>query len=291
MKFIKPNIKHCILFEKILGYQYEIGQKISPIYNKKYEQHGGTSDFTDKDLAKNAVFNLCLYNIEYMFEARESLANNDLHVFSSTIRHIYESIPKMFYMLHEYEDIFYIICNEDYNLKKSQIEYSYFMKRDPIKSKDILKEFLEESKKYPLANGHCMDADYVGDKFKKFTAQYYRDQIYSNEGLKINNYFYAKLSSNAHPNTLRSVDITNNDANNTEHMKILTDLSFLGLYIQINTCCEILVELNEMENAYEFLKNINECVKDHFLITNMYPKNPRYCDNLVIELAESNNNG
>ena len=287
MRFIEHNIKKYPLFEKILGFQYEINQKITPLYNARYDDAVNTQNYTRDDLAENATFLLCGYNIQYLFEAMVALEKDDRYVFANTIRPVYESIPKILYMLHRPEKVFYIACHDQYNSERPKIEYDYLAqnKNKKKKSMNTLEEFLKRVKQYPLAKGYNLNTKYVHEIFRSLSNQYYRNQVYSNESLKNQNYMYAFLSSSAHANIFRHDKIADNNLEKEDtYVKILSDLSFFNLYLQINICHNMLLELDEIADAVDFLKNVNEEIAERLAITVLYPQNPAYQKKLVVEL-------
>ena len=283
-KFIRNNTDDCLLFEKILGFQYELNQKIAPMYNQEYEQTRKIRKITDQELTKNTVFNLCSQNIPFLFEARMMLERNDLSACANTIRSTYESIPKMFYLLHKHDETFYVICHELFNAMKPQLEYDCYQKNKSAKSDQVLSDFIDYIKKTPFGSTHNTEVDIMCDFFQKFSNQYYRNQVYVGERLKLQNVTYGLLSSNSHANTKRFTQIGNNDAETSKkYMKILIDLSFFNLYVQANTCSDKLVETNEMDDVFGFINSVNNELENYFEITNLYPNNPEYMQNLVIK--------
>ena len=283
MKLIETDIDNLQLFEKILGFQYEIHKKASPIIQNKHDQLTNDQKYTKTHLAKYMTFNLCAYNVEYIFIAMESLMGNHLHAAFNTIRPVYESIPKIFYICHCPKDAFYILLQEQYNLKRTYIEHERF-KKGLKNGIGILEEFLSQARKPSLANDCNMDARYVDKKFNKLTNKHYRKQVYTDEQLIMQNETYAVLSSNSHANANRfDRFVIDNNENRSKFTKILADVAFFNFYLLANICHEELKQVGEMKDTVDFLTCVNEEIGDLIQITNLYPRRPEYIKNLVIE--------
>ena len=284
MKFIEDNIREYLLFEKILGYQYEINQKVAPIYNQKYMEPQSVQTFTNQDLAENTVFDLCARNIEYLFAAKVLLEKKDLHALASTIRPIYESIPKMFYILHHVDETFYIICKDWFDTERAQIEYSYYQRSRSIKQSKILGEFCQKIRQSQFAAKYNTEPETMSKFLNKFSNQYYRDQVYAGDQLQWQNYMYGLLSSHSHANIIRRPEIGSGDTEiRQRYMKILIDLSFFNLYLQVNACWRVLADINAGKETNDIVYELNAEIKNHFEITYLYPKHPEYIKNLVIQ--------
>ena len=258
-------------------------KKTSPIVQNTHKQLTDDKKYTKTHLAKDMTFNLCAYNVEYLFTAMESIMSNHLHAAFNTIRPVYESIPKIFYIYHRPEDAFYILLQEQYNLKRTDIEYGRF-KKGLKNGISVLEEFLSQARKSPLAGDCNMDAKYVNRKFNELTNKHYRKQVYTDEQLIMQNSTYAVLSSNSHANASRfDRFVIDNNENRSKFTKILADVAFFNFYLLANICHEELNQVGETKDTFDFLTGVNEEIGDLVQITNLYPQRPEYIKNLVIK--------
>ena len=129
-----------------------------------------------------------------------------------------------------------------------------------------------------------MDVKYVDKKFRKFTNRYYREQVYTDEQLVMQNETYAVLSSNSHANVIRFDRFArDSDENRSKFAKILSDVAFFNFFLLANICHEELEQAGEMKDTHSFLTIVNKEIGNLFQITNLYPQKPEYIKNLIIE--------
>ena len=281
---IQTDITNLQLFEKVLGFQHKVQKTAHPIFQDKHNQLTNDRKYTKKHFAKDITFNLCSYNIEYIFAAMELLKEGHLHVAFNTIRPVYESIPKIFYTYHRPQDAFYIFLQGQYNLQKSHLRYERVKKNLNTEPMSILDDFLTGARKSLLAYDCNMDVRYVDKKFRKFTNRYYREQVYTDEQLVMQNETYAALSSNSHANVTRFDRFAkDSDENRSKFAKILSDVAFFNFFLLANICHEELEQAGEMKDTLSFLTIVNEEIGVLFQITNLYPQKPEYIKNLIIE--------
>lgn len=283
-QFIKDNISCYPIFEKILGYQYEINQSISAIYNEKHTvQNCDSSDIIQQMLMKSSVFNLCTYNIEYLSQAMTSLEYNNLHVFANIIRPVYESIPKMFYMLHHPEEIELVIAKELFKPWSLRKKYDCFMSNTFICKAKLIKMFIQENNQTLSKFDKHVIEELLKGRDDKFSNAWYRKQVYSAKFLKLQDYEYGVLSAGTHANIFRSRDYEKYDKRqNKIFATMLLDLSFFNLYIQFNACHEALDEIQEKMDTCKFIINVQQELKSHIQITYFYPTHSEYKQKLIL---------
>ena len=291
INLIKDNISNLDLFEKLLGFHYEIWKKVYPIFKERHDQITNGQRHI-KIQTKDITFNLCSYNMEYLFAAMESLKRGDLHATYNTIRPVYESIPKIFYVHHKPNDAFYMLLQGLYALQKPYVNYDLSAKNLNNDSKEILKKFLAGIKKSPSSHGYNLDVTYVNKKFKnKLTNKRYREQVYTDEQLENQNTMYGVLSSSSHANVTRFDGFARDyDENRNKFMKILVDITFVSFFLIASICHEELKQVGEIENTYNFLTNVSEEVGDPYQTTNLFPQKPEYTENLFIQPGQNTSN-
>lgn len=286
-QFIRDNIDDYPLLEKLLGFQRELNNALTPVYGKKISNIPTPKNLniTDKMMTEMGATILCSFNIEYIFQAIRPLENNAINVCANIIRPVYESIPKMFYLLHHPEDISIIMCKEDFDVWESQQKYYDFQNKEKELSKrKYFEKFLEtDGKNYFEGKNIEITDDFFSDFTHKFSNAWYRNQIYTNKSLKLQDTTYSSLSLSSHADILRSLMSREYDpVQSKQFMKILTDLSYFNLFLYTNASSEALNEINELVDTVKFLKGIQQELKHHFAMTYLYPDIPEYVDNLII---------
>ncbi len=286
-QFISDNIDDYPLLEKLLGFQYELNNSLIPVYDKKISDipNPKNLNITDKMMAEMGVTILCSFNIEHIFQAIRPLENNAIHVCANIIRPVYESIPKMFYLLRHPEDISIIMCKEDFDLWESQQKYYDFQNnKKELSNRKYFEKFLEtDGKNYFEGKNIEITDDFFSDFTHKFNNAWYRNQIYTNESLKLQDTTYGSLSLSSHADIIRSLLSREYDlVRSKQFMKILTDLSYFNLFLYINTSSEALNEINELEDTMKFVQETQPELKHHLAMTYLYPDIPEYVDNLII---------
>ena len=283
MKFIRDHIREYPLYEKLLGFQREMNNKIAPIYDKKLSEITSKNITTDdKFMAEIGISTLCALNIEGLFHALKPLENNAINIAANIVRPVYESIPKIFYVLQHPEHIHIIICKESFEFWLAKKQYEDFTYDPRITKKEYFEEFLKtDGIKY---DKHLKLND-TSFKYstREFSNTWYRKQVYVDETLKFHNATYGSLSVSSHSNIRRS-DITEPDSLLKKHfMKILTDLAFFNLFVYANSCHDVLTEINELEDTVKFVDSTQKELKRYLTMTYLYPNNPDYLKNLHIQ--------
>ena len=286
-QFIQDNVADYPLLEKLLGFQRELNNSLIPVYEKKITDIPKPKNLNipKKMMTEMGISVLCSFNIESIFHALRPLEHNAFHVCANIIRPVYESIPKMFYLLHHPENISIIMCKEDFDLWEPQQKYYDFQNDEKVLSKrKYLEKFLEtDGKKYFEGENIKVTNDFFSDFTHKFNNAWYRNQIYTNESLKLQDTTYGSLSLSSHADILRSsMSREYNIKRNKQFMKILTDLSYFNLFLYTNTCSESLKEIDELVDTIKFIQGVNQELKTHFAMTYLYPDIPEYLDNLII---------
>jgi len=287
MQFIRDNIDSYPLFEKLLGFQREMNNLLTPIYEKKisYIPIPKNLNITDKMMTEMSITILCSFNIEHIFQAIRPLENNAIHVCANIIRPVYESIPKIFYLLRHPENISIIMAKEDFDLWESQQKYYDFQNNiKEVSKRKYLEKFLKtDGRAYFEGKNIEITDDFFKDFTHKFNNAWYRNQIYTNESLKLQNTTYGSLSLSSHADIIRSSMSREYDpVQSKQFMKILTDLSFFNLFLYTNASSEALNEINELADTIKFVHETQQELRHYFAMTHLYPDIPEYVNNLTI---------
>ncbi len=283
-KFFKNNIDSYQLYKKLLGFQYRMNESVVPIYTKKMDENklrdGTIGD--DKFITEMTISNLCGLNFEYLFHAIAPCEKNANNVMSNMIRPIYESIPKMFYLLRHPEDINIILCKESFNNLLPKQKYHDIQNSKKSTLREYFTKFLKTNGKHFVSHIPTTD-DFFKNFNHSYNAAWYRNQIYTHESLNLQNVCYSSLSISSHANIGRTVlyDTPNPFADNA--MEILTHLTFFNLFLYVNSCWEILEQLNEHADTQRFVMETYQELKSSLEMTYLYPDKSEYLENLVIK--------
>lgn len=294
--FIEKNIVSYPIFEKTIGFLSTLNNVLYEIYSKRANSIKDPKhlNVSDEDLTEQSIVALCAMNVHSIWLALRPLENFSIHGCASIVRPVYESIPKMFYLLKKPEKSHIVILKEDFEHWKSQQKFNDFKNNKKISSsKEYLKQYLltddkksggqkfEERLKI-LSNNEIPEKFYE-DFTRKYTNQWYRDQIYTNEKLKMIDAAYSSLSISSHANIARSRNSIQYDpALHPVMFKLLIDLAFFNLYILFNASYTAINEINEFDNAKNFIINLQMELKNHIAITDLYPNVPEFRDNLIL---------
>lgn len=287
--FIKENISSYPLLEKLLGFTFELNASLFPIYTKRIANISNPKhlNVTNEAMAEGSIVANCALNLHSIWHAIKPLEENSINNCANVIRTVYESIPKMFYVLRHPEDIHLILLHEEFGLWISQEKY-----RDTINNKEIFenseyfKKYLTEDKegiKFQDMLNLNISKTYYKNFAGKYNNQWFRDKIYTNESLKMQDTVYASLSQSSHANFTRSRrEIKYDPILSPQFFKILTDLSFFNLYIFFNTSHTAITELNEFVDTQNFIQEVQTELRTFFSMTYLYPDVSEYVESLIL---------
>ena len=271
LKFVKQNSALCDAFERIIGFQHVIHAKISAKHEKHKDDwaHRGTPD---EILTEVFVLGLLHKNTQYLVSARHVLAQRTLHASGSLVRPVVESIPKSFYLMARSQTIKKFMLVELYPTWKA---------KHPISDQPI-KAFLEFPETRKILNGQATEKEF--NKFcKNYNGTRIRKEIYDGKTLELQNQLYAALSSSSHPSLFRTFTPEHSPKLSRNFMQIITDLSFLNLFLTINSQRRLLDERRFAESR-EFMRKIWKDVGPLSRFAHMYPSKDEYRNNLAITI-------
>ncbi len=275
-KFVNGNIKNLMLFDKVLGFQFAMQYAVKDLRPKQLRD-------VDSNLM-DEIHDLCEYNIEYSLHAITQLEYSNFSVFGNTIRPIYESIPKMFYMLRHPEDTPVIMFKESFGLWKvgqnsnnnELLVEQYF--RDKI-GVDANSNNVEPISTMPYKNIKSILSDR-----KKFTTAWYRRQIYTPESREKRSRTYGILSHNSHANFIRHHKDLNQDMHQARYTEMLTGLSFFNVLLYANAYAQVLLDINEFNDTKKFIEEVYGELGGFLVGASMYPDQTTYTSKLKIKL-------
>ena len=269
-KFIDYNITSYPVLEKLLGFQYEMNNALAKEYDNKMNQIPlpKNKNIPDKLNTEIITFTLCGLNIKYLFQALRPLEHNEIHVCASIIRPVFESIPKMFYLLCHPEDIQYVLCKEHFtNWISTQKYFDKIENRSESTKKNYFKKFLEGEGNVYFPNIQVNIEDLYEKLDNRYSNAWYRKQIYTQESLKLQDQVYSTLSTSAHANIFRSVNTEYDAEMSKKFMKILVDLSYFNLFLYVNAGWTVLEDIDELQDTRKFIDQIPSLLKTHYAMT------------------------
>jgi len=301
--FIEKQIRSYPLFEKLLGFTFSLNSLMFSAYDKVLEkiEEPKNLNTSDKLYAEGAVVGLCGLNLHPIWHALRPLEQNSIQNCSNILRPVFESIPKMFYVLTHPEDIHEIMLREEFGLWLSQRQYY-----DEINQVGISKGFLQQNSsknpsecEYLYLNcylNHNDEGKIMQESLKmnvsktsyksfkgKYNNDWFRNKIYTEESLALQNTSYASLSMNSHANFSRvRSPIKYDPVWSPRFFRTLTHLAFFNLYIYFNASYERINEIGELQNTISFIKNVQNELESYFAMTHLYPDEPEYYKNLIL---------
>ena len=208
---IHDHSDHCTAVESLLGFSYWLNERVTPIYNdSKHAESHKIGYFAHVTFTNNMV--LC-------YSSLLSLERSLYGPCAATMRPVWESFPKIFYLSYNQEDLFPVLL-------KDQIPYTQNLKD----KKRAVENFLARHTVY----GEC-DIDETIANIKKYTRQYFLKSLYSKPTISNVNRIYSRLSNAVHAN------LGNHTYN---YDKSTTDVAFLQLELMLFHNIIIEVECN-----------------------------------------------
>ena len=243
-KIIKNHITHYEVLEDMLGFQYFLNRKFTEYYNSIQDK-----TTLQKFLAPLSVHLLFSYNFQSLQTAFMTLECDFIHQAATTLRTVYESIPKMYYISLFPEEIGKITIYEYiHNLKYEQALVE-------LKEKEY-QSFLNNQELIFETNG----------EFQNFKRDYspsgFRKKLYTKERQKLLQKLYSKFSSSTHPNIRRNETSVDYDSKNTElFFEFLKSLSYFNIEAYLEGNYQLLHEIKLEHETIDFLNNISSKFK------------------------------
>ena len=288
--FIQKNIKSYELLEKLLGFTFSLSAALLPAYEEISNdiENPKHLHISDELMTEGSIAAICALNLHSIWHAIRPLEQNSIHNCANMMRPVYESIPKMFYLLRHPENTSLILLKEEFGLWITQEKY-----RDESNKKEILedieyfKNYLNnnpEGKKQQERLKINVSKTFYHDKFKrKYNNDWFRTKIYTGESLQMQNTTYASLSMSSHANFTRSrTTIAYDPIRSPRFFKILTDLAFFNLYIFFNASHQTISKIGESEDTKNFIVNAQQELGSYYAMTHLYPDVQEYIENLIL---------
>lgn len=260
--FTDSNAQNIALFNKILGFQFEM-------------HHITKGKVPDQ---MKVIHGLCFANIEYSIHAIKQLERGTFFVFHNTIRPIYESIPKMFYMLRYPKDVMPLMIKEYFDLWRihqdsnniESIVDKFFNKLKVVDDEKIFTKISYENLKK------------ITTDRKRFTPVWFRRQIYTPKSKSKRDQTYGMLSISAHANFVRIYNLFSPKPQ--EMLKMLTELSLLNLLLNANAIAQTLANIGEFDDTKKFIMETYDKLDGFLVGSALYPDQTTYTSKLKIKL-------
>ena len=286
LKFIDKNISRYPVFEEILGFQLHI---VHLVKTKIAEEafYSSFHETPDEIIAETINLDLCTHNNDSLYSALRPLEQGITAVYEAIIRAVFESIPKIFYLMKHPEDSRIIQLKEEYRMWC--LDYAFEARADSReipKSNILIKEFIESEHGRKIVDSSRITFDkFFYDNFrKKHTNLWFRNQIYADERLEMQHSIHSILSTSAHANTNRSRLVEKSEpGTRSDAMRLLTELSFFNLFLIINSQKRILVKIDKYGECVDFIKKKDKELGHRFVGTSLYPSHKEYLNNLDIK--------
>ena len=227
------------------------------------------------------IHELCGVNLEYGIYAMRCLKYGSYHVTANIVRPIYESIPKMFYLLRQTQDIPYVMLSEAY---KSWRGWS------PKYSETLVDKFLKDVYDIKADDHRNIIPEAARSTFKKnaskrekFGPAWYRRQVYNKELRKKRARFYSLLSVSAHSNFVRGYG-TPRPRIIEKYPEFVTQLSFFNLFLNANAIAQTLTNIGEFDDAKKFILETYGKLGGLLPGSDLYPDKTTYTKRLKIKL-------
>ena len=272
IEFVKQNSALCDVFGRIIGFQHVIQRNVSDKH-EKHKDDWARRGVPDEILTEVFILGLLHKNVEYLVSARHILARRTLHASGSLVRPVAESVPKSFYLMARPQTIKKFMLLELYPTWKANHPTS----DQPIAA------FLEFPETRTLLNGQQITAKEFNQFRDNYNSTRIRREIYDGKTLELQNQLYAALSSSSHPSLFRTFTPERSPRLSRSFMQIITDLSFLNLFLTINSQKRLLDERCFLESR-EFMRKVWKDVGPLSRFAQMYPSKDKYLNNLAITI-------
>ena len=280
LKFISENIDHYPIFEQMLGFQLNTVHLIdSEISKDRSQLFSNVHEIPNEIIAEVINLGLCRHNNDSLYSALRPLEQDITAVYENTIRTVFESIPKIFYLLKHPEDSRMIRLKEEYRTWHLEYVLIHAGDKEIPRSKELIKEFVESEhgRRIVDASRITFDKKFYGDFSKKHTNPWFRNQIYIGNRLEIQKSIYSTLSTSAHANTNRSRLVEKSEPGTSfSPMKLFSELSFFNLYLIVASQKRMLSKIGKYGECVDFVRKKDQELGSRFAATNLYPSHTEY---------------
>ena len=273
-EFIEQNIGSYELFERLIGFQDAIHNFVS----KKHRESESAwmrrriSDelFTELNLAK-----MLRQNTRYLFSAWRILEHNTIYASGSLIRSVVESVPKSFYLMKHPDTVKKFMLDEVY--------MKYRSKNPPVPHRCSIPKFLKSEIPRPILRGDRI----TPEEFIEFREEHedwkIREKIYGDKTCQLQREFLVPLNAGSHSTAIRFHTIRPSPSLSGSLAKIITDLSFLNLFLTANSQHRVLSNVGLTQDVERFIGKAWQDLGDLDPLTRLYPDEPEYLENLKIK--------
>ena len=281
LKFISENIDHYPIFEQMLGFQWNAVHLIDLKISKDRSQlFSDLHKMPNEIIAELINLDLCRHNNGSLYSALRPIEQGITAVHNNIIRTVFESVPKIFYLLRHPEDSCMIMLKEEYRIW--HLNYVFSARADDKKiprSDELVKEFIESEhgRKIVDISRIAFNKKFCDDFRKKHTNPWFRNQIYVGNQLEIQNSIHSFLSTSAHANTNRSRLVKKSEpGTNVNPMRLFTELSFFNLYLIVASQKRMLSKIGKYDECVDFVQKKDQELGSRFAVTSLYPSYTEY---------------
>lgn len=272
LEFIAQNIGSCELFERLMGFQYDLCDSLVGKYPESVDHK--TSRPTDEFMAGVFLFDILYQNTKYLFCAWRSLEYGILHVSGSLMRNVVESVPKSFYLMARPRSV------KNFLLREKYLTHRY--KSQPSEHGSSIAEFLKSEGAQSLLRGRQITVKEFGQLLHEHDNQAMYREIYDDAPSR-HKEAYSALSSSSHASLLRLDPPWHDPKWSGRLAKMITDLAFLNLFLTANSQHEQLGDLGRMQDVERFICEAWQDLGGLDPLTRLYPNKPEYLENLKIK--------
>lgn len=273
-EFIEQNIGSYELFERLVGFQNAIHNLVSKKHGESgsalKHQHISDELFTELNLAK-----LLRQNIRYVFSAWRVLEHNTIYASGSLIRSVVESVPKSFYLMKHPDTVKKFMLDEVYMIYRS--------KNPPASDKCLIPEFLKSERLWQILRGDQITPEEFIEFRKEHKNCKIREKIYDDKTRQLQREFLVPLNAGAHATAIRLHTIRPKPELSRSLAKIITDLSFLNLFLTANSQHRVLSDAGLTQDVERFIGQAWQDLGGLDPVTRMYPDKPEYLESLKIK--------
>ena len=273
-EFIEQNIGSYELFERLIGFQNARHDLVSKKHGESEDawmrQHISDELFTEISLVK-----MLRQNTRYLFSAWRLLEHNTIYASGSLIRSVVESVPKSFYLMKHPDTVKKFLLDEAYAIYRSE--------NPPAPDKYLIPKFLEFERPRPILRGEQI----TPEEFTKFRREHKKrkiqEKLYNAKTCQLQREFFVPLNAGSHATAIRFHTIQRRPSLSRNLAKIITDLSFLNLFLTANSQHRVLSDAGLTQDVERFIGEAWQDLGGLHPVTRLYPDEPEYLENLKIK--------
>ena len=271
LEFIAQNMGSYELFERLMGFQYEICDSIAGKYSETAEHR--VLHPADESKAGVFLFDILYQNIKHLFCAWRSLEYGIFHVSGSLMRNVIESVPKLFYIMARPCSVKNFLLRQRY--------LAYRSRSQPSEGGSPIAEFLRSEGAQSLLPGKQITVKEFRQLLHEHGNQAMYREIYDDAPSRRKE-VYSTLSYSSHASLLRLDPPWHDPGWSGRLAKMITDLSFLNLFLTANSQHRQLSDAGRIQDVERFIYKAWQDLGGLDPLTRLYPDKSEYLENLKI---------